>query len=100
MRYIEFFFGDFWHWLGALIFLMVIVDGFFVNLFRIINNAVIRKRQSPERDPMIPPTEAPQGTIWPYNGNKYIRIDDTWVKIDDGNERNSKNSSDLREDSL
>ena len=27
-------------------------------------------------------------------------IDDTWVKIDDGNERNSKNSSDLREDSL
>jgi hypothetical protein len=36
----EFFFRDFWHWLGGVVFLVIIVDGIFVNLFRLINNIV------------------------------------------------------------
>jgi hypothetical protein len=29
------------------------------------------------------PTYAPHGTIWPYNGRQYIRIDDTWIELGD-----------------
>ena len=46
----EFFFTDFWHWLGGLIFLAVIVYGIFVNIFRIIMAAVVRTKKLPERD--------------------------------------------------
>ena len=83
MRYIIFFFGNFWHWLGALIFLVVIVDGFFLNLFRIINNAIIRKRKIPERNIEEFPANAPNGVIWPFNGKMYIRIDGTWYELGD-----------------
>ena len=39
----EFFFTDFWHWLGGLVYLVVIVDGIFVNLFRMILGIFARK---------------------------------------------------------
>lgn len=34
-----------------------------------------------ERDTMELPSEAPQGAIWPWDGKKYIRINDTWVQM-------------------
>ena len=30
MELIKFIFSDFWHWLGAFVFLVIIVDGIFV----------------------------------------------------------------------
>lgn len=78
----EFFFQDFWHWLGGMIFLVAIVNGIFVNLFRIIMAAVVRKRRLPERDPMMFPPDAPEGAMWPCEGKMYIRIKDAWVEFD------------------
>lgn len=56
MDYIKFFFGDFWHWLGGLIFLVVIVDGVFVNLLRLLAGAINRKRNLPDCDSKGLPT--------------------------------------------
>lgn len=78
----EFFFTDFWHWMGGLICLVVIVNGIFVNLFRIIMAAVMRMRKLPNRDPMTLPQDAPEGAIWPREGKQYIRIKDAWVEFD------------------
>lgn len=78
----EFFFTDFWHWLGGLIFLVVIVDGIFVNIFRIIMAAVVRTKKLPERDPMEMPPVAPEGTIWPRDGKHYIFVKGTWIQFD------------------
>ena len=33
MELIKFIFSDFWHWLGAFVFLVIIVYGIFVNFF-------------------------------------------------------------------
>lgn len=36
-----------------------------------------------ESDTFELPTNAPQGAIWPFDGKKYIRINDTWVQLTD-----------------
>ena len=54
VRYLcEFFFTDFWHWLGGLVFLVVIVDGIFVNLFRLIEGifiSLLSRRNKEEKE--------------------------------------------------
>lgn len=81
MELIKFIFSDFWHWLGAFVFLVIIVDGIFVNFFRVIIHALKWKQKVPERDPMDFPEKAPQGTIWPRYGEKYIFINGTWIQL-------------------
>ena len=33
-------------------------------------------------DTELPPFDAPHGTVWPYNGEQYLRVHDTWIMID------------------
>jgi len=93
----EFFFTSLWHWLGGLIFLVVIVDGIFVNLFRIILTAVKRVRKLPEHDPMEIPPVAPEGTIWPRDGKRYIFVKGAWVDFDGIIKEKDKESSNKEE---
>lgn len=81
MEIVKYIFGNFWHWLGALIFLVIIIDGVIVNLFKVILVIIQKKKELPKHDPMDLPTIAPQGTIWPYDGKKYIFVKDTWIQI-------------------
>lgn len=72
MELIKYIFGDFWRWLGALLFIVVI-----------INVVTQKKIKLTEHDPMDLPAIAPQGATWPYNGKKYIFVKDTWVQLSD-----------------
>ena len=83
MEIIEYIFGNFWHWLGALIFLVCIIDGVIVNMFRVIAGFIEKKK---ENNPMELPTKAPQGAIWPYEGKMYMFVDDKWITLDDKEE--------------
>ena len=77
MEIVKYIFGDFWHWLGALIFLVIIIHG-------VIALATIQKKNElPEHDPMDLPAIAPQGAIWPYDGKQYIFVKDTWIQLSD-----------------
>ena len=83
MEIVKYIFGDFWHWLGALIFLVVIIHGVIANLLKAILATIQKKDELPEHDPMDLPAIAPQGAIWPYDGKQYIFVKDTWIQLSD-----------------